>query len=94
MPAKSERQRRLFGMVVRCKKTGECASQGVEKIAKGISLADAEDFARKPIKEEYSFKFFVEKKLQSECGCDCSACKLGRCSDCTKKPCPCKGTKT
>lgn len=30
MPAKSEKQRKLFGAVVRCKETGEC-SKSIKK---------------------------------------------------------------
>lgn len=70
MPAKSEKQRKLFGAVVRCKKTGECASKGIKKIAKGISLGDAKDFARKRkkkhLKEEYTFAHFIQMREQSE----------------------------
>lgn len=68
MPAKSEKQRKLFGAVVRCKETGECASKGIKKIAKGISMKDAKDFARKPknLEEEYSFAHFVKMRESSE----------------------------
>jgi hypothetical protein len=70
MPAKSEKQRKLFGAVLRCKKTGECASKGIEKIAKGISTEDARDFARKPkkkhLKEQYTFVYFLKMSESSE----------------------------
>lgn len=73
MPAKSEKQRKLFGAVVRCKKTGECTSKNIRKIAKGISLEDAKDFARKPskkkkysLKEQYTFAYFVSLKESNE----------------------------
>lgn len=70
MPAKSEGQRRLFGAVVRCKETGECASKGIKKIAKGISLEDAKDFARKTkkkrLREEYTFAHFIKMRESSE----------------------------
>jgi hypothetical protein len=46
MPASSRSQQRLFGMVHACQKSGKCASPEVEKIAKGISAKDAEEFAR------------------------------------------------
>jgi len=64
MPAKSEKQRKLFGAVVRCKETGDCSSKSIEKIAKGISLQAAKDFARKPrkLKEEYSFINFIKRR--------------------------------
>lgn len=65
MPAKSEKQRKLFGAVVRCKETGDCSSKSIEKIAKGISLQAAKDFARKShknIKEEYSFINFIKRR--------------------------------
>ena len=70
MPAKSEKQRKLFGAVVRCKETGECSSEKVKDIAKGISLEDAKDFARKHkkkhLKEDYSFANFLKKKEDNE----------------------------
>lgn len=70
MPAKSEKQRKLFGAVVHCKKTGDCSSGKIKKIAKGISLEDAEDFARKKkgkrLKEQYTFAKFLEKKGNNE----------------------------
>lgn len=48
MPAKSQKQRRLFGMIVAYKK-GKLpnASKQIKQIAKGISLQDAQHFARK-----------------------------------------------
>ncbi len=66
MPAKSEKQRKFFGAVVRCKETGDCSSKKVKKTAEGISLEDSKDFARKPkkknLKEEYSFASFLKRK--------------------------------
>jgi len=66
MPAKSEKQRKLFGAVVHCKETGKCYSKKIKKIAKGISLEDAKDFARKHkkenLKEDYSFATFLKRK--------------------------------
>lgn len=32
MPPVSEKQRKLFGAVVNCKKTGECASPKIKKL--------------------------------------------------------------
>lgn len=68
MPAKSEKQRKLFGAVVHCKETGECASKGIRKIAKNISMDDAKDFARKPkyLKKEHTFAYFVKTKESGE----------------------------
>ena len=68
MPAKSEKQRKLFGAVVRCKETGECASKGISKIAKNISMDDAKDFARKPkhLKAEHTFAHFVKMRESGE----------------------------
>ena len=44
MPSKSKSQQRLFGMVYRCQKTGNCAGKNIKKIAKSISEKDAKDF--------------------------------------------------
>lgn len=95
MPAKSEKQRKLFGAVVHCKETGDCASKGIEKIAKGISLENAKDFARKThkLKEEYSFSNFLERKEHMKCECKCKGCATGSCQNCSCKPCKCKGCK-
>ena len=69
MPAKSEKQRKLFGAVVGCKKTGKCSPR-IKKIAKGISMEDAKDFARKHnkkhLKEEYTFASFLKRKESNE----------------------------
>lgn len=46
MPALSQNQQKLFGMVYRCQKTGECSSPSVKEMAKKISAKDVEDFAR------------------------------------------------
>ena len=45
MPAKSKSQQRFMGMVHKCQKTGECASEEVEKAAKSMKKKDAKDFA-------------------------------------------------
>ena len=49
VPAVSESQRRLFGLVVALKerRRGVKASKRVKKIARGISLKAAKDFGRK-----------------------------------------------
>jgi hypothetical protein len=53
MPASSEKQRRLFGMVYACKKKkGKKCPKRIKKIAKGISLKAARDFA---VKENLEF---------------------------------------
>lgn len=46
MPAKSKAQQRFMGMVHQCKKTGDCASEEVEKVAKSIKAKDAKKFAK------------------------------------------------
>lgn len=46
MPSKSRSQQRLFGAVYKCKKTGECVSPEIKKIANSISKKNAEDFAK------------------------------------------------
>ena len=45
MPSKSKPQQRFMGMVHQCKKTGECASAEVERVADSIKADDARDFA-------------------------------------------------
>lgn len=46
MPAKSKSQQRLMGMVHQCKKTGDCASEEVKKVADSIKSKDAKKFAK------------------------------------------------
>lgn len=43
--SKSKSQQKLFGMVRKCQKTGDCGSSKVKKVASGMSEKDAEDFA-------------------------------------------------
>lgn len=67
MPASSKSQQRLFGAVHSCKKTGKCASEKIEKIAKTISDKDAEDFAKTkheglPEKKPKSFKEWLQER--------------------------------
>ncbi len=45
MPSKSKKQQKLFGMVRKCQKTGECASDTVKKMAKDIEPKAVHDFA-------------------------------------------------
>ena len=67
MPAKSKAQQRFMGMVHQCKKTGDCASEEVEKVAKSIKAKDAKKFAKtkhkklpeKVVKENITFKEFL-----------------------------------
>lgn len=77
MPSKSKSQQRLFGMVRKCQKTGECSSPEIERIALDIGEKDAEDFAktkhgnlpdrakRKGEKMRKSFKEWVEARNES-----------------------------
>lgn len=65
MPAKSKKQQKFFGMVHKCQKTGECASEKIKKIADSISKKDAKDFAATkhedlPEKKEVYFPTFQE----------------------------------
>ncbi len=95
MPAKSEKQRKLFGAVVRCKETGECASDYIQSIADGISLKDAKDFAKKKemVKEGFvPFSVWLEEK-EAKCTCKCDSCKDGDCSKCSCDDCKCSGCK-
>ena len=41
----SQNQQQFMGMVYKCKKTGDCASEAVRKAAEGMSKKDAKDFA-------------------------------------------------
>lgn len=102
MPPVSEKQRKLFGAVVNCKKTGECASPKIKKIADNISMKDAKDFASKPKKHKkrkkhmsegfVPFSVWLEAK-EKNCTCKCDSCKDGDCSECSCKDCNCDGCK-
>jgi hypothetical protein len=105
MPPVSEKQRKLFGAVVHCKKTGKCASAGIKKIADGISMQDAKDFASHPKKHKkhkkrkkhisegfIPFSVWLEAK-ENNCTCKCKSCKDGYCSECSCKDCNCEGCK-
>lgn len=64
MVAVSRSQQQFFGMVHKCQKTGECASDKVEKVAKNISKSDAKDFAKtkhKGLPKHKTFKDFIEE---------------------------------
>ena len=65
MSSVSITQQKLFGMVHKCQKTGDCSSPKVDKIAKSINKSDAEDFAKtkhKGLPKHKSFKEFIEMK--------------------------------
>ena len=67
MPSSSKSQQRLFALVHKCKKTGDCASEKIEKISQGISDKDAEDFAKTkhkglPEKKPKSFKEWLNER--------------------------------
>lgn len=49
MPAKNEKQRRLMGAALACKRDEDkCISKEVKKVADGMSEHQLEDFASKP----------------------------------------------
>jgi hypothetical protein len=70
MPSKSKSQQRFFGLVHKCKKTGECISPKIKKVADNISDKDAKDFAKtkhkglpnKVKRKRKTFKEYVESK--------------------------------
>jgi len=45
MPATSQSQQKLMGAALHCKRTGECISSEVKKIADSMTEKDLEDFA-------------------------------------------------
>ena len=59
MPAKSKEQQRLFGMVRKCQKTGDCASGKIARIADDISPKVAKEFAHTKHKK---FKEWLDEK--------------------------------
>ncbi len=66
MPASSKSQQRLMGMVDQCKKTGDCASSKIEKIANSMKSKDVKKFAKtkhkglpEKVKEHMTFKDFM-----------------------------------
>ncbi len=66
MSAKSKSQQRLMGMVHHCKKTGECDSEQVKKMADSMKDSDVEDFAKtkhddlpNKVVESVSFREFL-----------------------------------
>lgn len=71
MPSKSQAQRRLFAIVVAYKK-GKLpnANDKIKKIARGISLKDAQDFA-KSIKKQQQ-----QKIINSESNIKQLTCKI------------------
>lgn len=64
MPSKSQKQRRLFGMVV-AYKNGDLpnASQKVKDIAKGVTLKQARDFAKK-VQQELDQQELEQRKIK------------------------------
>ena len=46
MPSVSKSQQRFFSMVKKCKETGDCASDKVEKAAQTMTKKDITDFAK------------------------------------------------
>lgn len=72
MPASTEKQRRLMGMVYACKKRkGKKCPSRIKKIAKDISMKDARDFAIKEgldITQIITFKQFL-RVIDSENTC-------------------------
>lgn len=75
MPSKSKKQQKFFGMVHKCKKTGECASEKVKEVASKIKSKDAKDFAstkRKGLPEKVkkerlkSYKEYLENEKIEE----------------------------
>ena len=88
MPAKSKSQQRLFGLVRKCQKTGECDSPEIKKVSKSISSKDAKKYAstkhkglpeKKKKKKAKTFKeWLVEKDATiSEVGTSCGSCGGG-----------------
>ena len=45
MPAKSKKQRKLFGLIRKCQETGECISPKIKELSKSVSPKAAHDFA-------------------------------------------------
>jgi hypothetical protein len=86
MPAKSKSQQRLFGLVRKCQKTGECDSPEIEKVAKSISSKDTKKYAstkhkglpeKKKNKKAKTFKEWLEARDLSEVGTSCGSCGGG-----------------
>ena len=46
MPSVSKSQQRFFSMVQKCKETGDCASEKIEKAARTMKKKDVKDFAK------------------------------------------------
>lgn len=86
MPAKSKSQQRLFGLVRKCQKTGECDSPEIKKVSKSISSKDAKKYAstkheglpEKKKKKAKTFKEWLEiRDTISEVGTSCGSCGGG-----------------
>lgn len=69
--AKSAKQQKLMGMALKCKRTGDCASDEVKKVADGMSEKELEDFAstkhdKLPEKVDDDKKNELKKIIRSE----------------------------
>jgi hypothetical protein len=93
MPAKSEKQQRLFFAVKNCQEKGNCPkSKKIRDIAKNMDPRDVEKFTHLESKM-ITFKEFVESKENKKCECKCKPCINGDCKKCTCKDCKCKNCK-
>ncbi len=52
MPAKNEKQRKLMGAALACKRGKGCISPEVKKVAEGMTEEQLEDFASKPVSKK------------------------------------------
>jgi hypothetical protein len=66
MPAKSQKQQQFMGMVLKCKRDGDCPSDAVKKAASSMSEDEIKKFAGteheglpKKVAENLSFKDFL-----------------------------------
>ncbi len=92
MPAVSEKQRKFFGAVYNCKKTGNCPTPQIKKIAKNMSTNKIKDFLRKENQSFISFQDYIMLRESSgACTCECSACKMKDCTKCNCENCECEG---
>ena len=73
MPAVSKKQQKLMGAALHCKKTGDCASAEVRKVADSMSMDELEKFAGtshkglpEKVSERMSFKEFLLAESKEE----------------------------
>lgn len=93
MPAKSQKQQKLFFAVQNCQETGNCPkSKKIRDIAKNMDPKDVEKFTHLESKI-ITFKEFVENKENNKCECKCKPCMDGDCKKCNCKDCKCKNCK-